>query len=118
MSAGGVDRRRRSERRRAGDEPSARDGFLALAHGPGGDPIVLSRRQLEIVNALRAAGVLSVSEIAEALGVSRSVATTRVEEFVRLGVVDRRMDPEDCRRRQVRLTVAWLPDRAAAGGRG
>lgn len=87
-------------------------------HRPGKDPILLSRMQLEIVDALRAAGVLSVSEIADAIGVSRSVATTRVEELVRLGVADRHVDPEDRRRRRVRLAVAWLPGRAAAGGRG
>lgn len=81
-------------------------------------PAVLSGGQLEVVDALRAAGVLSVSEIAEAIGASRSVATIRVEELVRLGVVDRRMDPEDRRRRQVRLTAAWLPDRAGGNGSG
>lgn len=77
---------------------------------------VLSQRQLQVVDALRGAGVLSVSEIADAIGVSRSLATTTVEELVRLGLVDRRMDPEDRRRRQVRLTAAWVPGRIARGG--
>lgn len=84
--------------------------------GPREEPIVLSQRQLQAVNALRAAGALSVPEIADAIRASRSVATTTVEELVRLGVVDRRLDPDDRRPRQVRLTAAWLPDRAAEGG--
>jgi len=85
-------------------------------HGSGEGPIILSPRQLRAVDAVRASGVLSVSEIADALEVSRTVATTIVEELVVLGVVDRRMDPEDRRRRQVRLTAAWLAGRTAGGG--
>jgi len=75
--------------------------------GPDEEPIVLSQRQLQVVDTLGGAGVLSVSEIADAIGVSRSLATTTVKELVRLGLVDRRMDPEDRRRHQVRLTAAW-----------
>lgn len=69
-----------------------------------------------MIDVLREAGVLSVSEIADAIGVSCSLATTTVEELVRLGLVDRRIDPEARRRRQVRLTAAWAPRRAAGGG--
>lgn len=96
--------------------PPREPAFSRRPHGSREGPIVLSPRQLQAVDAVRASGVLSVSEIADAVGVSRTVATTIVEELVGLGVVDRRMDPEDRRRRQVRLTAAWLGGRAAGDG--
>jgi predicted transcriptional regulator len=114
--ADGNRRRRSGKRRRRANEPP-REPASAHPFGRSGEiPVVLSQRHLQIVNAIRAEGVLSISEIADAIGISRSLATNAVEELVRLGVVDRRMDPDDRRRRQVRLTAAWLPGRAAGSG--
>jgi predicted transcriptional regulator len=110
--ADGNRRRRSGKRRRRANEPP-REPASAHPFGRSGEiPVVLSQRHLQIVNAIRAEGVLSIS----AIGISRSLATNAVEELVRLGVVDRRMDPDDRRRRQVRLTAAWLPGRAAGSG--
>ena len=49
---------------------------------------------------------MAVFELAEALGVSRSVASTAVEELVQLGIVERRTDRRDRRRRIVSLRAA------------
>lgn len=91
-------------------EPASQQG------GAEKSPAILSLRQMRAVDALRASEVLSVAEIADPIGLSRAAATRVVEELVQLGAVDRRMDPDDRRRRQVRLTAAWLPDSAPSGG--
>lgn len=118
MSAGDENRRRRSGRRPTEGAKPPRQAASLRRGRHGGPKTALSRRQLQVVETLQSAGVLSVSEVADALGVSRSAATTVVEDLVQLGVVDRRMDPEDRRRRQVRLTVAWLPRSARGSGAG
>jgi DNA-binding MarR family transcriptional regulator len=69
-----------------------------------------------VIDLLRVRGVISVSEIADAIRLSPSAATLIVEELVQLGIVSRTEDPEDRRRRQVRLSIASLPDRALGTG--
>lgn len=67
---------------------------------------LLSSRGAQVVAALRDTGDMAVFELADALGVSRSVASTAVEELVQLGVVERRIDRHDRRRRIVSLRAA------------
>ena len=69
-------------------------------------PSLLSKRGAQIVTTLRDRGDMAVFELADALGVSRSVASTAVEELVQLGVVERRLDRHDRRRRIVSLRAA------------
>jgi DNA-binding MarR family transcriptional regulator len=51
-----------------------------------------------------ASGVLSVSGIAEAVGVDQPRASRLVQQAVQLGLVVREPDPDDARRTRVRLT--------------
>jgi len=78
---------------------------------PGGgsspeEPSLLSPRGAQVVAALRDTGDMAVFELADVLEVSRSVASTAVEELVQLGVVERRIDSHDRRRRIVSLRAA------------
>lgn len=62
--------------------------------------------RLRMLDALIAApGSLSVSEIAEAVGVDQPRASRLVQQAVQMGLVEREPDPEDARRTRVRLTV-------------
>lgn len=108
MSTGGEERRWRSQRSRPAVTRPWREVASLRAPGVDGEEAgVLSPRQLRVVDALRAGAVLSVFEIADAVGISHREAAITVAELVRVGVVDRRMGPDDRRRRQVWLTAAW-----------
>ncbi|PVE58762.1 MarR family winged helix-turn-helix transcriptional regulator [Microbacterium testaceum] len=70
------------------------------SHGRFGGPA-----RLRMLDALTAAsGVLSVSGIAEAVGVDQPRASRLVQQAVQLGLVVREPDPDDARRTRVRLT--------------
>lgn len=61
--------------------------------------------RLRLLDALIAAsGPLSVSEIAEAIGVDQPRASRLVQQAVQMGLVAREPDPDDARRTRVRLT--------------
>ena len=86
---------------------------LRLRHGPlhrrGG------RRQTGLVAYLAAEGPTSVSDLAEALGVSLPAASTLTRALEEQGLVERREDPDDRRRTVVALNEttasevrAWL----------
>ena len=81
-------------------------------HGFGGPPWVWGARvggpaRLRLLEALDAASApLSVSEIADAIGVDQPRASRLVQQGVELGVVRREADPDDARRTQVALTDA------------
>lgn len=61
--------------------------------------------RLRLLDALIAAsGPLSVSEIAEAIGVDQPRASRLVQQAEQMGLVAREPDPDDARRTRVRLT--------------
>lgn len=61
--------------------------------------------RLRLLDALVAAsGSLSVSEIAEAVGVDQPRASRLVQQAAQMGLVAREPDPDDARRTRVRLT--------------
>lgn len=61
--------------------------------------------RLRLLDALAAASTaLSVSEIAEAVGVDQPRASRLVQQAVQMGLVAREPDPDDARRTRVRLT--------------
>lgn len=61
--------------------------------------------RLRLLDALVAAsGPLSVSEIAEAIGVDQPRASRLVQQAEQMGLVARETDPDDARRTRVRLT--------------
>ncbi|MFN3950102.1 MarR family winged helix-turn-helix transcriptional regulator [Microbacterium sp.] len=71
------------------------------SHGRFGGPA-----RLRVLDALVAAsGSLSVSEIAEAVGVDQPRASRLVQQAVQMGLVAREPDPDDARRARVRLTA-------------
>ncbi|MEV7873088.1 MarR family transcriptional regulator [Microbacterium sp. NPDC089188] len=62
--------------------------------------------RLRLLDALVAAsGPLSVSEIAEAVGVDQPRASRLVQQAEQMGLVAREPDPDDARRTRVRLTA-------------
>jgi len=70
------------------------------AHGRFGGPA-----RLRMLDALVAASdALSVSEIAEAVGVDQPRASRLVQQSTQMGLVAREPDPDDARRTRVRLT--------------
>lgn len=68
-------------------------------------------RLLEVLAA--ASGSLTVSEIAEGVGVDQPRASRLVQQSVQLGLVQREADPDDARRTRVALTDRG---RSIAGG--
>lgn len=68
-------------------------------------------RLLEVLAA--ASGSLTVSEIADAVGVDQPRASRLVQQSVQLGLVQREADPDDARRTRVALTDRG---RSIAGG--
>lgn len=73
--------------------------------------------RLRMLDALVAAsGPLSVSEIAEAVGVDQPRASRLVQQGVQMGLVEREPDPDDARRTRVRLTAEG--ERLVSGVRG
>ncbi len=70
-----------------------------------------------MLEALAAASVpLSVSELADAVGVDQPRASRLVQQGVERGFVRREADPEDARRTRIALTDAGI--RVASGVRG
>ncbi|MFV9423600.1 MarR family winged helix-turn-helix transcriptional regulator [Microbacterium sp. S1037] len=70
------------------------------SHGRFGGPA-----RLRMLDALVAASdALSVSEIAEAVGVDQPRASRLVQQATQMGLVAREPDPDDARRTRVRLT--------------
>lgn len=65
---------------------------------------------------LAAAGPLSVSEIAEAVGVDQPRASRLVQQGAQMGLVEREPDPDDARRTRVRITPEG--ERVVSGARG
>lgn len=92
--------------------PHGRGGPHGGPHGFGGPPWAWGARvggpaRLRLLEALDAASApLSVSEIAEAIGVDQPRASRLVQQGVELGVVRREADPDDARRTRVALTDA------------
>jgi len=71
--------------------------------GPG--PRLGGPARLRLLEALAAASApLSVSEIADAVGVDQPRASRLVQQAVQMGLVRREVDPEDARRSRVALT--------------
>ena len=60
--------------------------------------------RLRLLDALASADSLTVSQIAEAVGVDQPRATRLVQQSVELGLVRREADPDDARRTRVVLT--------------
>ena len=92
--------------------PHGRGGPYGGPHGFGGPPWAWGARvggpaRLRLLEALDAASdTLSVSEIADAIGVDQPRASRLVQQGVELGVVRREADPDDARRTRVALTDA------------
>lgn len=89
-------------------------------HGHGGPPPWLAGARiggparLRLLDALAAAsGPLTVSQIADAIGVDQPRASRLVQQSVELGLVRREADPDDARR-----TLIVLTDQGAAIVRG
>ena len=86
-----------------------RCGHRHPGHGPHGMPFWGHRfagpARLRLLEALSAAsGPLSVSEIAEAIGVDQPRASRLVQQAVEMRLVRREADPDDARRTRVVLT--------------
>ncbi len=64
----------------------------------------LSMAQLKVLFVLACRGPLTVSEVAERLGVSPPTASHLIDRVVQLGLVERREDERDRRRTRVKLT--------------
>ena len=80
-------------------------------HGPGAPgmpfwgPRFAGPARLRLLEALSAASQpLSVSEIAEAIGVDQPRASRLVQQAVEMGLARREVDPDDARRTRVVLT--------------
>ncbi|OJU72151.1 MAG: hypothetical protein BGO04_02895 [Microbacterium sp. 70-38] len=94
---------------RGGFGPGAMDGrgwpqgappWMAGAHGRFAGPA-----RLRLLEALAAAsGPLSVSELADRIGVDQPRASRLVQQSVDLGLVRREADPDDARRTRIVLT--------------
>ncbi|MCX7623029.1 MAG: MarR family transcriptional regulator [Thermomicrobium sp.] len=65
----------------------------------------LSMAQLKVLFALACRGPLTVSEVAERLGISPPTASHLIDRVVQLGLVTRREDERDRRRTLVELTA-------------
>lgn len=95
-----------------GDPGWARGGPRGGMGGPppwGGGPRLGGPARLRLLEALAAASApLSVSEIAEAVGVDQPRASRLVQQAVEMGMVRREADPEDARRTRVALTDSGL----------
>jgi DNA-binding MarR family transcriptional regulator len=91
-------------------------------HGgpPWGDPgqgRFAGVARLRMLDALvSASGPLSVSEIADAVGVDQPRASRLVQQGVQMHLVERETDPEDARRTRVRVTPEG--ERLVSGVRG
>ena len=101
-------------------EPPWAHGGPHHGHAHGGPPPWLAGgriggpARLRLLDALAAAsGPLTVSEIADAVGVDQPRASRLVQQVVELGLVRREADPDDARRTRVVLT-----DQGAAIVRG
>jgi DNA-binding MarR family transcriptional regulator len=71
----------------------------------GGGPRIGGPARLRLLEALAAAsGPLSVSEIAEAVGVDQPRASRLVQQAAQMGLVRREADADDARRTRVALT--------------
>ena len=71
----------------------------------GGGPRIGGPARLRLLEALAAApGPLSVSEIADAVGVDQPRASRLVQQAAQMGLVRREADAEDARRTRVALT--------------
>ncbi|MGF6822884.1 DNA-binding MarR family transcriptional regulator [Microbacterium sp. ZKA21] len=83
--------------------------------GPGGR--FAAPAWMRMLEALAAASApLSVSELAEAVGVDQPRASRLVQQGVERGFVQREADPEDARRTRIALTDAGI--RVARGAKG
>ena len=75
----------------------------------GAGPRIGGPARLRLLEALAAAsGPLSVSEIADAVGVDQPRASRLVQQAVEAGLVRREADPDDARRTRVALTDGGL----------
>lgn len=92
-----------------------RPGGPDIFGGPGGR--LGGPARFRLLEALAAAsGPLSVSDVAEAVGVDQPRASRLIQQAVELGMVVREPDPDDARRTRVSLTDAGT--RFAQGSRG
>jgi DNA-binding MarR family transcriptional regulator len=72
---------------------------------PWGGPRIGGPARLRLLEALAAAsGPLSVSEIADAVGVDQPRASRLVQQAAQMGLVRREADAEDARRTRIALT--------------
>ena len=89
-------------------------GWMRGGPGMGGPPWAAGPRlggpaRLRLLEALAAAsGPLSVSEIADAVGVDQPRASRLVQQAAQMGLVRREADAEDARRTRVALTENGL----------
>lgn len=80
-----------------------------LRHLPG----EMTQSQFAVCKLIKKRGRLSVSELADSLGVSLSAVTVTADKLCRVGLVERRRDEDD--RRVVWLTLTAEGDRAVSG---
>jgi DNA-binding MarR family transcriptional regulator len=88
---------------------AAFEGFqqrLMSVHAPEFAALDLTMAQAKLLYVVTAAGELTMSEIAQRLGVTISTASGAVEHLVGLGLIGRSDDPAN--RRQVRVSVTVL----------
>lgn len=76
---------------------------LMAVHAPEFTAVDLTMAQAKLLYVVTAAGDLSMSEIAQRLGVTISTASGAVDHLVSAGLLDRIDDPAN--RRQVRVSV-------------
>jgi DNA-binding MarR family transcriptional regulator len=76
---------------------------LMAVHAPEFTAVDLTMAQAKLLYVVTAAGDLSMSEIAQRLGVTISTASGAVDHLVSVGLLDRIDDPAN--RRQVRVSV-------------
>ena len=79
---------------------------LMSVHAPEFAALDLTMAQAKLLYVVTAAGELTMSEIAQRLGVTISTASGAVEHLVGLGLIGRSDDPAN--RRQVRVSVTKL----------
>lgn len=90
-----------------GGPHGGRGGWHGAPGGPpwAGGPRIAGPARLRLLDALAAASApLSVSELAEAVGVDQPRASRLVQQVAHLGLVRREADPDDARRTRVALT--------------
>ena len=79
---------------------------LMSVHAPAFAALDLTMAQAKLLYVVTVAGELTMSEIAQRLGVTVSTASGAVDHLVGLGLISRNDDPSD--RRQVRVSITTV----------